>query len=315
MCTVCGTTLGLATEAPQAQRERAFILARVERCETKEQIRAALAGGVRAGSAGRARLAGLRPGRVDGAGARAPGRRGGGGLARPAVAAAAPGSGRPAGRPSAAAGRPARRLRAPRHRPRALRPVPPPTSPPAPDTPSNPSDARDHALGADAQGDAEVLVAALLGRAHHLAVAVEGREGLGHLERVGGEAVRGQARGGHRHLVGQLQQAPEQQARRGVQGLRALAPDRRPAPPPPAPPPPAGGSTRSARARTARSRPGSPGSARGPARGRGRAWCRGCAAAGSSARRRRRCRRAGRRGSRTRPRAWTWRRGARARSG
>lgn len=43
MCTVCGTTLGLATEAPQAQRERAFILARVERCESKDQIKAALA--------------------------------------------------------------------------------------------------------------------------------------------------------------------------------------------------------------------------------------------------------------------------------
>ena len=43
MCTVCGTTLGLATEAPQAQRERAFILARIERCESKDQIKAALA--------------------------------------------------------------------------------------------------------------------------------------------------------------------------------------------------------------------------------------------------------------------------------
>ena len=43
MCTVCGTTLGLATEAPQAQRERAFILERIERCESKDQIKAALA--------------------------------------------------------------------------------------------------------------------------------------------------------------------------------------------------------------------------------------------------------------------------------
>ncbi len=43
MCTVCGTTLGLATEAPQAERERAFILERIERCESKDEIKAALA--------------------------------------------------------------------------------------------------------------------------------------------------------------------------------------------------------------------------------------------------------------------------------
>jgi len=42
MCTVCGTTLGLATEAPQAQRERAFILAQVERCRSKEEIKASV---------------------------------------------------------------------------------------------------------------------------------------------------------------------------------------------------------------------------------------------------------------------------------
>ena len=43
MCPVCGTSLALATEAPQAQRERAFIQARVERCESKDEIKAALA--------------------------------------------------------------------------------------------------------------------------------------------------------------------------------------------------------------------------------------------------------------------------------
>jgi cytochrome c-type biogenesis protein CcmH len=43
MCPVCKTPLGLAQEAPQADRERAFILARVERCESKDEIKAALA--------------------------------------------------------------------------------------------------------------------------------------------------------------------------------------------------------------------------------------------------------------------------------
>ncbi|MGI8438819.1 MAG: cytochrome c-type biogenesis protein CcmH [Thermoleophilaceae bacterium] len=42
MCTVCGTTLGLATEAPQAQRERAFIQSQVERCRSKEEIKASV---------------------------------------------------------------------------------------------------------------------------------------------------------------------------------------------------------------------------------------------------------------------------------
>lgn len=42
MCVVCGTQLGLATEAPQAQQERAFIQRRVDRCESKPQIKAAL---------------------------------------------------------------------------------------------------------------------------------------------------------------------------------------------------------------------------------------------------------------------------------
>jgi cytochrome c-type biogenesis protein CcmH len=43
MCPVCKTPLGLAQEAPQADRERAFILARVERCESKAEIKATLA--------------------------------------------------------------------------------------------------------------------------------------------------------------------------------------------------------------------------------------------------------------------------------
>jgi cytochrome c-type biogenesis protein CcmH len=43
MCPVCKTPLGLAQEAPQADRQRAFILERVERCQSKRQIKAALA--------------------------------------------------------------------------------------------------------------------------------------------------------------------------------------------------------------------------------------------------------------------------------
>jgi cytochrome c-type biogenesis protein CcmH len=42
MCPVCGTPLALATEAPQAQRERAFILSQVEDCRSKEEIKRAL---------------------------------------------------------------------------------------------------------------------------------------------------------------------------------------------------------------------------------------------------------------------------------
>jgi len=42
MCPVCGTSLGLAIEAPQAKRERAFIQGLVERCESKDRIKAAL---------------------------------------------------------------------------------------------------------------------------------------------------------------------------------------------------------------------------------------------------------------------------------
>jgi cytochrome c-type biogenesis protein CcmH len=42
MCPVCGVPLELATEAPQANRQREFIVERVERCESKEEIKAAL---------------------------------------------------------------------------------------------------------------------------------------------------------------------------------------------------------------------------------------------------------------------------------
>jgi cytochrome c-type biogenesis protein CcmH len=39
MCPVCGVPLGLATEAPQANRERAFIQREVEHCKSKQQIK------------------------------------------------------------------------------------------------------------------------------------------------------------------------------------------------------------------------------------------------------------------------------------
>ncbi len=42
MCPVCGTPLGLATEAPQANRERALIQRLVDRCQSKEEIKAVL---------------------------------------------------------------------------------------------------------------------------------------------------------------------------------------------------------------------------------------------------------------------------------
>jgi cytochrome c-type biogenesis protein CcmH/NrfF len=42
MCPVCGTSLGLATEAPQAQRERAFIQRLIDDCRSKEEIKTAL---------------------------------------------------------------------------------------------------------------------------------------------------------------------------------------------------------------------------------------------------------------------------------
>ena len=43
MCPVCGTALELATEAPQAQRERALVERLIADCQSKEQIKARLA--------------------------------------------------------------------------------------------------------------------------------------------------------------------------------------------------------------------------------------------------------------------------------
>jgi cytochrome c-type biogenesis protein CcmH len=42
MCPVCGTSLGLAREAPQARRERAYIARLVNSCHSKDEIKAAL---------------------------------------------------------------------------------------------------------------------------------------------------------------------------------------------------------------------------------------------------------------------------------
>jgi cytochrome c-type biogenesis protein CcmH len=42
MCPVCGVPLELATEAPQAQRERAYIQRLIHGCRSKEQIKQAL---------------------------------------------------------------------------------------------------------------------------------------------------------------------------------------------------------------------------------------------------------------------------------
>jgi cytochrome c-type biogenesis protein CcmH len=42
MCPVCGTSLGLAREAPQARRERAYIARLVKSCRSKDDIKAAL---------------------------------------------------------------------------------------------------------------------------------------------------------------------------------------------------------------------------------------------------------------------------------
>jgi cytochrome c-type biogenesis protein CcmH/NrfF len=44
MCPICGTPLGLASEAPQAQRERAFIERLIDDCRSKDEIKRALVG-------------------------------------------------------------------------------------------------------------------------------------------------------------------------------------------------------------------------------------------------------------------------------
>jgi cytochrome c-type biogenesis protein CcmH len=43
MCPVCGTPLALATDAPQADRERAYIETLIADCRSKDEIKAALA--------------------------------------------------------------------------------------------------------------------------------------------------------------------------------------------------------------------------------------------------------------------------------
>jgi cytochrome c-type biogenesis protein CcmH/NrfF len=42
MCPVCGTPLALATEAPQAQREREYIEGLIDDCRSKDEIKQAL---------------------------------------------------------------------------------------------------------------------------------------------------------------------------------------------------------------------------------------------------------------------------------
>jgi cytochrome c-type biogenesis protein CcmH/NrfF len=42
MCPVCGTPLALASEAPQAERERAFIQRLVDDCRSKDEVKQAL---------------------------------------------------------------------------------------------------------------------------------------------------------------------------------------------------------------------------------------------------------------------------------
>ena len=42
MCPVCGTPLGLASEAPQAQQERAYIERLIADCRSKDEIKTAL---------------------------------------------------------------------------------------------------------------------------------------------------------------------------------------------------------------------------------------------------------------------------------
>jgi cytochrome c-type biogenesis protein CcmH len=42
MCPICGTPLGLASEAPQAQQQRAFIEQQIADCRSKDEIKTAL---------------------------------------------------------------------------------------------------------------------------------------------------------------------------------------------------------------------------------------------------------------------------------
>jgi cytochrome c-type biogenesis protein CcmH len=42
MCPVCGTPLGLASESPQAQQERAYIEQLIAQCKSKDEVKRAL---------------------------------------------------------------------------------------------------------------------------------------------------------------------------------------------------------------------------------------------------------------------------------
>jgi cytochrome c-type biogenesis protein CcmH len=42
MCPVCGTPLGLASDAPQAQDERAYIQQLIDQCKSKDEVKQAL---------------------------------------------------------------------------------------------------------------------------------------------------------------------------------------------------------------------------------------------------------------------------------
>jgi cytochrome c-type biogenesis protein CcmH len=42
MCPVCGTPLGLASDAPQAQDERAYIQELIDQCKSKDEVKQAL---------------------------------------------------------------------------------------------------------------------------------------------------------------------------------------------------------------------------------------------------------------------------------
>ena len=89
MCPVCGTPLELATEAPQAERERALIERLVDDCATKEQVKDRLVAEfgdevlALPGDDGFDLAAYLVPGAGDPAGGRRGGRRGAGLAARP----------------------------------------------------------------------------------------------------------------------------------------------------------------------------------------------------------------------------------------
>ena len=84
--------------------------------------------------------------------------------------------------------------------------------------------AREHPLRGHAHGQPHVLVAALVGGAHHLHVAVERGELLRRLVRVHGEPVGGAPLAGVAHLAGKLEQPLQERSRwRGAGARRSLA--------------------------------------------------------------------------------------------